>query len=210
MVTLSYLRRYLSFLADLLDRRGDTPLPVSNEVVAWFEEVAEILEREHDRLTDGSLDARDRFRVMADLGQAFSYYRQRVYTSGFSGKKRLSTEWVGSVFRRTLDVCGPLHRPEPAPRRPVPHLQPAGHGQRPRERRGAPPARHAGRARWRAAQFGTHRAGAGAGSAARHVRQPPCIARTRTASCCIPSGSCPASWKRTSSRPSTWKAFPCW
>ena len=104
MVTLCYLRRYLSFVADLLDEVGDTPLPVSNEVVAWFEEIAEILDREHDLLTTGGLGAEDRHRILTALGQAFSYYRQRVYAGGFSGKKRLSTEWVGSVFRRTLDV----------------------------------------------------------------------------------------------------------
>jgi hypothetical protein len=104
MVTLCYLRRYLAFVADILDQAGDLPLPVSNEVITWFEEVAETLDREHDLLGQKNLTAEDRYRVLNSLGQAYSYYRQRVYANGFTGKKRLSTEWVATVFRRSLEI----------------------------------------------------------------------------------------------------------
>ncbi len=84
MVTLFHLRRYLDHLRSLVAEHGrDTPM--SAEVVAWFEAVAEILHR-HDPAGGIDEPERERRSIMDRLGRAASDHRAALYESGISGE----------------------------------------------------------------------------------------------------------------------------
>jgi hypothetical protein len=82
MVTLYYLRRFLSFCRELFGsvERAE----VSQEIAELFSQIAGALEQ-HANLLGCPITDRDRKRLMDALGQAGSRYRQRIYQQGFSG-----------------------------------------------------------------------------------------------------------------------------
>ncbi|PWH13861.1 MAG: hypothetical protein DDG60_09115 [Anaerolineae bacterium] len=84
VVTLGYLRRFLSFLYRLLEGESD-PFPVRTEIAAWFQSVAKIL-RQYEPVLEDSFQPAVRRAVMDALGQAGSEYRWHVYEKGFSGE----------------------------------------------------------------------------------------------------------------------------
>jgi hypothetical protein len=102
VVTLCHLRRYLAFLADLLNRTPDRSLAISAEIDAWFDEIADILEGELGLLAKDRLDPRDRKRLLDSLGEAFSSYRESVYDSGFTGRSEIPTRRVVRLCRTAL------------------------------------------------------------------------------------------------------------
>ena len=87
MVTLCFLRRFLSFCQELFDAAGTPAIEVSAEVAEAFRRVAEALER-HASLLGGPISDRDRKAVLDSLGSAGSDYRTGVYAHGFSGGQR--------------------------------------------------------------------------------------------------------------------------
>jgi len=103
VVTLCHLRRYLAFLADRLGATTDRELPVSAEVVEWFDRVAGILQEEGRATADGDLDPRVRKKIMDALGGAFSSYRETVYAHGFSGRRKLATRRVAGLCHTALE-----------------------------------------------------------------------------------------------------------
>jgi len=102
VVTLCYLRRYLAFLADLLEDMPHRVLPLSAEIAEWLEQLEGTLESEQSMLAADELDARDRKRLMDELGEAFSAYRATVYAQGFSGVKDLSIHRIADFCRTAL------------------------------------------------------------------------------------------------------------
>ena len=102
VVTLCYLRRYLAFLADLLEDRNDGDLPLSTEVADWFDQIVSVLESEQGLLEADRLDARDRKRLMDSLGDAFSTYRNTVYSRGFSGQRNVASHRIAALYRTAL------------------------------------------------------------------------------------------------------------
>jgi len=90
MVTLYFLRRFLSFCRDLFAAAGTPAVEVSSEVAATFRLVAAALER-HSGLLAGPISESARKAVLDDLGNAGSGYRARLYTSGFSGRRESLT-----------------------------------------------------------------------------------------------------------------------
>jgi hypothetical protein len=102
VVTLCHLRRYLAFVADLLDARPDANLPISTEVAGWFDAVAAILGREQDLVAAGPVAPAARRRLMDALGTAFSDYRQAVYARGFSGSRDVEPSQVAGLCRTAL------------------------------------------------------------------------------------------------------------
>ena len=83
MVTLGFLRRYLSFCRGIF-AAVETMIEISEEVAGAFRRVAEALER-HAGLLSGPISDRDRKRVLDDLGSVGSDYRAKLYAEGFSG-----------------------------------------------------------------------------------------------------------------------------
>lgn len=86
MVTLYYLRRYISFLQDLL-ADNSASFELSKEVSLWLADTSEALRELRPLLTDGPISNANRYRSLAQMGNAASQYRQRVYQQEtFSGK----------------------------------------------------------------------------------------------------------------------------
>jgi hypothetical protein len=102
VVTLCYLRRYLSFVAELLQGSHVTTVPLSAEVAAWFRQLDAILTDETGILAAESLDPRDRKRLMDRLGGAFSDYRDLVYAQGLSDSEEVATADVVTMCRTAL------------------------------------------------------------------------------------------------------------
>lgn len=86
MVTLCFLRRFLSFCRGIFDGAGSPALEVSAEVAEALCRVEEVLER-HVSLLDGPISDRDRKVVLDALGGGGSSYRAELYAHGFSGRQ---------------------------------------------------------------------------------------------------------------------------
>jgi len=82
MVTLYYLRRFLSFCRERFE--GVEPVEVSQEIADLLAEITGALEQRASLLS-GPISDRDRKFLMDALGQAGARYRQRIYQQGFSG-----------------------------------------------------------------------------------------------------------------------------
>jgi hypothetical protein len=98
VVTLGYLRRYLTFCQILFSQQNLAEIQVSTEVVNHFSEIARILVNFKDRLK-ASFNNSERFEIMCALGQAGSDYRWQYYQQGFSGEfSEISTEHLLAFF----------------------------------------------------------------------------------------------------------------
>lgn len=86
MVTLYYLRRFLTFWQKQFESAASEPIAISGELHDLFRGLAGTL-KEHGGLLSGSITDGDRYRVLAGLGEAASQYRLRVYDHSFSGNK---------------------------------------------------------------------------------------------------------------------------
>ncbi len=78
MVTVYYLRRYVRFLQELFSNPPDSTR-VSVEVGQWLAKTATALAGIRPMLGGKPLDAQERFRVLLELGEAASQYRETVY-----------------------------------------------------------------------------------------------------------------------------------
>lgn len=78
MVTLYYLRRYISFLQLLLSSESGR-VSLTSELSLWLNEITQILKRTRSILSEKKLGAKQRFSILQELGQASSRYRQAVY-----------------------------------------------------------------------------------------------------------------------------------
>ena len=96
MVTLYHLRKYLSFLEDLLKKNRDPGYSVSSEVAEWLREIHQCLEENQALLSIGFTDS-TRKKVVDGLGLAFERYRFSVYHDGFSGREPLHAGEVESL-----------------------------------------------------------------------------------------------------------------
>ena len=86
MVTLCFLRRFLSFCRGIFGELEARTFEVSAEVAEAFRGVAGALER-HAGLLGGPISDRDRKAVLDDLGNVGSDYRAGLYAHGFSGQQ---------------------------------------------------------------------------------------------------------------------------
>lgn len=90
MVTLCYLRRFLSFFEEVFSQSKMESAAVSEELAVFFRSVAQVLE-DNKSILDGPVDDAVRLRVTEALGKAGGAYRTQVYEKGFSGKKEKLT-----------------------------------------------------------------------------------------------------------------------
>ena len=84
MVTLYYIRRFVSFCQSLFTGLEAPSIEVSEEVAVLFEAIANSLERHQPQLTNPLSDGLRR-QILDELGQAGAVYRNKVY-QGFSEK----------------------------------------------------------------------------------------------------------------------------
>ena len=99
VVTLCYLRRYAAFLETALGDDGSASAPVAREVVEWFRRVHETLASTSAVLAGESISDGARRRLLGELGDAFSSYRETVYDDGLSGKVDVSVSDVLAFLR---------------------------------------------------------------------------------------------------------------
>ena len=87
MVTLYYLRRFLSFFKDVVGESNLEGVKVSNELVDFYKQVRQTIEDKHHLLIK-PINDRDRKLILNGLAKPASEFRQQVYDKGFWGKKR--------------------------------------------------------------------------------------------------------------------------
>jgi hypothetical protein len=85
VVTIGYLRRYITFFTDLLEGGNLSSVSITVEVRTLFDAVNHVL-TDYRFLLDESISDTHRRAVMDALGQAGSHYRWNYYELGFSGK----------------------------------------------------------------------------------------------------------------------------
>lgn len=85
MVTLYYLRRFLTFFETVLEQSAIDEVQVSEEMAAFFGGIAEVFAR-NTSVLDGKISDADRKRITDALGEAGSAFRTQIYDAGFSGK----------------------------------------------------------------------------------------------------------------------------
>jgi len=98
MVTLCFLRRFLSFCRDLFRGAGVPAVEVSSEVAVAFQRVAGALAT-FESVLEGPVPDSTRKAVLDSLGTAGSDYRAGLYAKGFSGERTaLTTAELGTLF----------------------------------------------------------------------------------------------------------------
>jgi hypothetical protein len=88
MVTLYYLRRFMSFCRGLFAQAGSTSIEVTSEIAGTLRLVSDALER-HLPLLAGPISDRDRKAVLDDLGHAGTAHRSPLYAASFSGERTI-------------------------------------------------------------------------------------------------------------------------
>lgn len=83
MVTLFYLRRFLTFFSGILAKSHVSEVPISEELETFFQRIHEGLIAYQDLLS-GPINDKDRKAIMDALGTAGSDYRNHIYSHGFS------------------------------------------------------------------------------------------------------------------------------
>ncbi|RPI02790.1 MAG: hypothetical protein EHM72_03305 [Calditrichaeota bacterium] len=86
MVTLYYLRRFVTFCRDLFESAGEHSILISAEVGAQFAATFDIF-KSNIKLFSRPLTDRERKKILDQLGHAAGEYRARVYRDGFSGER---------------------------------------------------------------------------------------------------------------------------
>jgi len=104
MVTLYYMRRYMSFLRDLLGSESRT-FAVSTGVGKWLDGTASALARLRTEIGRGPANDTHRFRSLTELGQVASDFRKSAYDSdGFDKTTDLDVNNVLSLLDDALAI----------------------------------------------------------------------------------------------------------
>ena len=102
MVTLYYLRRYITFMQKLFQEIGRDQFSVSKEVSKFFNDIAKALDN-FNCMVNGAISDVDRRKFTNVLSTAGSDYRTNLYNNGFSGDKtNLPTEDINSFLNNCL------------------------------------------------------------------------------------------------------------
>lgn len=86
MVTLCYLRRFFSFMENMLTNPAIGQVHISAELKTFFDALLHALES-HKEFTEIGFDDKQRKNLTDALGQAGSEYRETINKNGFSGEK---------------------------------------------------------------------------------------------------------------------------
>lgn len=103
MVTLCYLRRYVSFLRDLLEPRRGGEVMLSGRVATWLDDVLEVLVEHAPLLAAPRIDDGSRRRVLDALGRAYSTYRGAVYQGGLGASEPRPYERLLTLMETARD-----------------------------------------------------------------------------------------------------------
>lgn len=86
MVTLYYLRRFMTFFHEILEKSTIQEVRISNELKSFFENSKGLLSK-HQHLLVGPISNKDRKTILDGLGLAGSKYRSLIYEQSFSNKR---------------------------------------------------------------------------------------------------------------------------
>ena len=101
VVTLCHIRRYVRFLARLLDGE-EGAFTLSAELQQWLADTTSALHKVRAKLKPGRVDAALSYQALVDLGEAASRYREAVYRQeGFSGRRE---QPAGDILRMLDDT----------------------------------------------------------------------------------------------------------
>ena len=101
MVTLCYLRRFVSFFEEIVSRSAIEDVPLSKELYQFFLNIMDVLDK-HEHLLDGEINDVQRKDITDALGKAGSDYRDKIYSDGFSGEKAsLSLSQIAGFIKIT-------------------------------------------------------------------------------------------------------------
>ncbi len=87
VVTLCYLRRFLSFFKKVLAASELKQAGISAELLVFLNSVSQTLNN-HRHLLSGKINDKDRKQILDGLGKAGSAYRTQIYSRPFSGSKQ--------------------------------------------------------------------------------------------------------------------------
>ncbi len=104
MVTLYYLRRFFSFLQELLNKQsGSEEITISIELLELYAAIRKVFEGHYDDLKN-PITNQTRKEILDGLGMAGSQYRNQIYNELFSGgKRKISTSELESFCKLVLD-----------------------------------------------------------------------------------------------------------
>ncbi len=85
VVTVCYLRRYLSFLTEILNNDSEDCYSLSSEVSSWLKGIFSAM-KDYRGLLTTSFDDNSRRKFMDRVGDSADEYRQNIYQNSFSGK----------------------------------------------------------------------------------------------------------------------------
>ena len=88
MVTLYYIRRFLTFFETLITDSDMKEVLISVEMTNFFNGIHKVL-NENSSSLNGTIDDKTRKKITDGLGLAGSDYRSGIYTNGFSGEKTM-------------------------------------------------------------------------------------------------------------------------
>lgn len=86
MVTLCYLRRFLSFFDTIVSNSTTESVQISQELAQFFNEIISTLNT-NKHLLSGKISDKQRKTILDGLGEAGSKYRTIIYKNGFSSDK---------------------------------------------------------------------------------------------------------------------------
>lgn len=102
MVTLNYLRRFLSFFEKLIEEAPTENYRISKEVITFFNEIRVTLTKNLSILSS-AISNTDRKKVMDGLGNASSDFRNKIYSNSFTTRTgKLSKEDILQFVQVTL------------------------------------------------------------------------------------------------------------
>ena len=102
MVTLYYMRRYVNFYSCLLKKINTDKIELSEEVLQWFNDINQSLNK-HKVFLKGNMTDHQRRQALDDFGISGTHYRNRIYTHGLSGKKeQVNTKELVAFLKLTL------------------------------------------------------------------------------------------------------------
>lgn len=105
VVTLAYLRRFFNFFDQLLVGNPESTFLVSTELHTLFESTFETLNKHQPKL-NGSVHDSDKRQMLDELGIAASQFREKIYTTSFSGEKvPITSAHLKSFFSLGLRYC---------------------------------------------------------------------------------------------------------
>jgi len=97
MVTVYYLKRFTSFLINLLNESNYSSFSISEEVCIWYKSTNKVLTSEIE-LSSSAL-----MQFSKELGETSSNYRTKIYKSGFKRKKSLQRNSL-LKFLKNFDI----------------------------------------------------------------------------------------------------------